>query len=269
MALEIISLGAGVQSSVMALMAARGELEPMPECAIFADTGDEPKEVYDWLNFLHEQLPFPIHTVRGRFERLSDEFTHITKSKNGNYYQSATPPAHVFGDSKDKGMLRRDCTTSYKIRPIQKFVRGLLKETGGKKASMWLGISTDEALRMKPSRVGYIENKWPLIDARMSRSDCFRFMERRGYPKPPRSACVYCPFKSDFEWQHLKDNSPEDFLEAVRIEQHFRDGLKQTTRFRNAEAYFHASGKPLDQVEFVDGRQPDLFNNECEGLCGV
>ena len=267
--INIISLGAGVQSSVMALMAARGEFEPMPECAIFADTGDEPKQVYDWLNFLHDQLPFPIHTVRGRFERLSDEFTHITKSKNGNYYQSATPPAFVFGNSKDSGMLRRDCTTSYKIRPIQKFVRNVLKENNEKKALVWLGISTDEALRMKPSRVNYIENTWPLIDARMSRSDCLAFMERNGYPRPPRSACVYCPFKSDMEWQHLKDNAPDDFAEAVRIEKNFHDGLKKTTRFKNAEAYFHKSGQPLNQVEFVDERQPDLFNNECEGLCGV
>ena len=36
--LTIISLGAGVQSSAMALMAAKGEL-PMPDYCIFADTG--------------------------------------------------------------------------------------------------------------------------------------------------------------------------------------------------------------------------------------
>jgi hypothetical protein len=36
--LRVISLGAGVQSTTMALMAARGEIAPMPDCAIFADT---------------------------------------------------------------------------------------------------------------------------------------------------------------------------------------------------------------------------------------
>ncbi|ANS02942.1 hypothetical protein [uncultured Mediterranean phage uvDeep-CGR0-AD1-C123] len=46
--LEVISLGAGVQSSVMALMAAHGEL-PIPECAIFADTQFEPRQVYEHL----------------------------------------------------------------------------------------------------------------------------------------------------------------------------------------------------------------------------
>ena len=39
---NIISLGAGVQSTTMALMAACGELLPMPDAAVFADTQDEP-----------------------------------------------------------------------------------------------------------------------------------------------------------------------------------------------------------------------------------
>ena len=50
--LNVLSLGAGVQSSTLALMAAHGEIEPMPDCAIFADTGDEPKDVYEWLKWL-------------------------------------------------------------------------------------------------------------------------------------------------------------------------------------------------------------------------
>ena len=58
-ALVVISLGAGVQSSTMALMAANGEL-PKPDCAIFADTGYEPKAVYTYLDFLKKILPSDI-----------------------------------------------------------------------------------------------------------------------------------------------------------------------------------------------------------------
>jgi 3'-phosphoadenosine 5'-phosphosulfate sulfotransferase (PAPS reductase)/FAD synthetase len=61
-ALTVISLGAGVQSSTMALMAADGEL-PKPDCAIFADTGNEPKAVYRYLEFLKKVLPYPIYKV--------------------------------------------------------------------------------------------------------------------------------------------------------------------------------------------------------------
>ena len=58
--MNIISLGAGVQSSVMALMSAKGQITPMPDCAIFADTQWEPEAVYEHLDWLESQLPFPV-----------------------------------------------------------------------------------------------------------------------------------------------------------------------------------------------------------------
>lgn len=58
--LHIISLGAGVQSTTVALAAAHGLIEPMPIAAIFADVGDEPRAVYEHLNWLRSDnvLPF-------------------------------------------------------------------------------------------------------------------------------------------------------------------------------------------------------------------
>ena len=61
--MHILSLGAGVQSSTLALMAAKGEVGPMPMAAIFSDTQAEPKEVYDWLDWLEKQLPYPVYRV--------------------------------------------------------------------------------------------------------------------------------------------------------------------------------------------------------------
>src|SRR6185295_2844253 len=63
--LNIISLGAGVQSTTMALMAAHGEITPMPDCAIFADTMAEPAATYEHLQWLTSDnvLPFPVHIV--------------------------------------------------------------------------------------------------------------------------------------------------------------------------------------------------------------
>jgi 3'-phosphoadenosine 5'-phosphosulfate sulfotransferase (PAPS reductase)/FAD synthetase len=55
--MKVISLGAGVQSTALALMAANGEIGPMPDCAIFADTGWEPEAVYSHLARLREALP--------------------------------------------------------------------------------------------------------------------------------------------------------------------------------------------------------------------
>lgn len=63
--LHALSLGAGVQSTTMALLAAHGDIGPTPDCAIFADTGWEPKAVYDHLSWLMSPnvLPFPVHVV--------------------------------------------------------------------------------------------------------------------------------------------------------------------------------------------------------------
>lgn len=58
--IHILSLGAGVRSSILALMAAAGEISPMPTVAIFADTQAEPASVYRWLDWLEKQLPFPV-----------------------------------------------------------------------------------------------------------------------------------------------------------------------------------------------------------------
>ena len=55
MNLKILSLGAGVQSSTLALMMEKG-LAPKPDYAIFSDTQGEPKQVYEWLKWLTKQL---------------------------------------------------------------------------------------------------------------------------------------------------------------------------------------------------------------------
>jgi len=81
--LTVISLGAGVQSSVMALMAAKGEITPMPDYAIFADTMAEPQGVYAWLDWLEGQLPFPV--IRVSKGNLYEDIMDGTK-------RFATPP---------------------------------------------------------------------------------------------------------------------------------------------------------------------------------
>ena len=61
--LTVISLGGGVQSSVMPLMASGGALRPMPDCAIFADTHWEPPSIYTHLEWLSTNLAFPLYVV--------------------------------------------------------------------------------------------------------------------------------------------------------------------------------------------------------------
>lgn len=56
--LRVLSLGAGVHSTTLALMAAQGEVGPMLDCAVFADNGCEPRAVYRHLAWLMAPVVF-------------------------------------------------------------------------------------------------------------------------------------------------------------------------------------------------------------------
>ncbi len=75
--LTVISLGGGVQSSVMALMASQGAFDAIPDCAIFADTHWEPPSLYTLLDWLAERLGFPVYVVdNGRESPRGRQYPH-------------------------------------------------------------------------------------------------------------------------------------------------------------------------------------------------
>jgi len=141
--MRVLSLGAGVQSSTLALMCKHGEIE-MPDCAIFADTQSEPESVYTWLDWLETQLPFPVHRVtKGDLSKAA--LMVKTSKKSGSKYCQSSPPAWVIDDGETKpNLMMRQCTTDFKIIPIRK----KLRELGGKKPE---SNSTLEFHSMKPS----------------------------------------------------------------------------------------------------------------------
>ncbi len=269
--IHIISLGAGVQSSTMALMAVHGEITPMPKCAIFADTQDEPKSVYVWLDWLEKQLPFPVHRVtKGS---LSKQMTKVYTSRAGHKYTRITAPFYT-SDGRSAGILQRRCTVDYKVLPILKAVRKFANKKRGDDSLIviqWIGISRDESHRMKPSREPWMQHRWPLVDMGITRRKCLEWMPAHEYPIPPRSACVYCPYHSDNEWRRLRDKEPEEFARAVQFEKDVQKAALQDETRRDVP-YLHNSRVRLDQVDFStdeDRGQQVMFGNECEGMCGV
>lgn len=268
--LTILSLGAGVQSSCLALMFAEGELTPMPDAAIFADTGDEPAKVYEYLDFLEGELPFPIYRVTAG--KLSDAAVTVKTTKDGQRtYLSPGLPVHIQNQAGGKGMGMRQCTRSFKIDPINKFLRDYAEIPRGCKEIRiicYVGISYDELIRMKPARKPWIENQWPLVDRGIRRLDCLTWMSRHGYPKPVRSACTYCPYHNDREWLDIKSNQIE-FAKAVKFEKRLQQAYRDASAL-DGTPYLHASLQPLNTVDLDPSKdQIDMFGNECEGMCGV
>lgn len=264
--LTVVSLGAGVQSSTLCLMAAQGLVDPLPDAAIFADTLAEPKAVYEWLDWLIPRLPFPVYRVQHKAGLLAGVMQPLMRGR------FASPPLYT-ESATGGGQLRRQCTKEFKVEPIQKKLRELLgirpRRPSPKvvSVSLWLGISLDEVVRMKPSREPWIEHRWPLVEARMTRADCLVWMKRHGYPRPPRSACVFCPYHSDNEWRMVRANA-DDWQTAVSVDELVRDGIRNTTE----RLYLHRSLQPLVDVDLATEQergQLELWGNECEGLCNV
>jgi hypothetical protein len=272
---NVISLGAGVQSSTMALMASRGELlDIQVDFAIFADTQDESKKVYDWLDWLEGQLSFPVYRVtKGR---LSEHVLKMRTKKNGAVYSKSDVPFYTLGKDGSEGMIPfRTCTADFKIQPIIKELRSRCGIKRGQKlptVTSLIGISYDEMQRMKDSRDKWVVNRFPLVELRMRRGDCVSWMLKHGYPKPPRSSCVYCPFHSNKEWRRLQTEEPEEFAKAVKFEKDLQFAKANNDEFKSIP-FLHNSRKPLDEIDFrsdVERGQGLLdFQDECDGMCGV
>jgi hypothetical protein len=278
--IHLLSLGAGVQSSTLALMAARGEVRGYPKQihgAIFADTQDEPASVYKWLDWLEQEIcrsPFPFPLYRVTAGKLSEESTRLFKSKDGRTITRTSIPFFTSDDGAAGKIPGRGCTADFKIKPILNKAKELAGVARGQKyisVIQWIGISLDEVHRMKPSRDPWAECAWPLVDMRMTRHDCLLWMQRNGYPKPPRSSCVFCPYHSNAEWRRLRDEEPEAFAAAVEFERRLQETKAATDNMR-AVPYLHRSLVPLDKVDLStleDHGQMSLFGNECTGMCGV
>lgn len=260
--MRILSLGAGVQSSTVLLLGCRGE--ERIDAAIFADTGWEPAAVYAHLAWLETQAQaagIPVYRVSA-----------------GNLRADALDPAHRFvslplytlGADGREGMLRRQCTKEYKIAPIRKQAKAL-GATAKHPATLLMGISTDEALRMRDSNVRYIQHGYPLIDRRWNRADCVRWLAAHYQRAAPRSACIGCPYRRDREWGALP---PSEWADAVAFDAAIRTVVPQQGRKSTLPVFLHRSLRPLSEVDLRTPQEQgqlalDGFGEECTGMCGV
>jgi 3'-phosphoadenosine 5'-phosphosulfate sulfotransferase (PAPS reductase)/FAD synthetase len=275
--IKVLNLGAGVQSTTILRMSIKGEIEK-PDHVIFADTGWEPKAVYAHLKVLEQEMKdndINFYKVSCNRNIKEDALMATVRGLKKNGQRYANLPFYTRDRKTGQlGIIRRQCTREYKIDPIAKKTRELVKIPRKSKnnnqpiVERWIGISLDEIQRMKYSKDWWAINYYPLIDLRMTRDDCLRWMERNGYPEPPRSACIACPFHSMYEWRQMKMNSPEEFEEACQFDEAIRErgGMR-------GDIFVHSSCKPLRECDFStaeDHGQQNLFRDlECAGICGV
>ncbi|MDP2728852.1 MAG: hypothetical protein Q8P59_15085 [Dehalococcoidia bacterium] len=236
---------------------------PRADLLIFADTHHEGEGTYDfarqWTPWLGEH-GLTVVTVEGKR-------TEVVREDWGD--GSVLIPAFtVDSETGAEGQIRRQCTHDWKITPIRHWIREELSRQSRKAApgavECWQGISLDEALRMRTSDVKYLTNVYPLVDLRMTRMDCIQWLEARGLPIPPKSACTFCPFKSVVAWRELKRQGGVDWQEAVEVD----EAVREKRKVQHGLLYVHPARKPLSEaVDIPEDHGAYQINMDigCEG----
>jgi hypothetical protein len=236
--LRVLSLGWGVQSWTLAAMIALKEIEPI-DLAIHSDTTHEASGTYahaeKWTPWLEE------HGVKVVTVQSSDTYQTLDST-----ITSVLIPAFTLNQKGVSGQVRRQCTNRWKIMPIRKHLRTLLPPNPKAGAVQLItGISWDEATRIRDSDVAYITHDYPLVDARIKRSDCVSWLENHGLDIPPKSSCVFCPYQSPVRWQETKRAAGPDWDKAVMVDEQIRYKRKEAA---NVECFVHPYRKPLREA---------------------
>lgn len=253
------SIGLGVQSSTYAAMSAIGDL-PRLDSVIFADTQNETAETYEWA----DQMEQFIVTHGIEFHRVSagnllDDHLAATS-------RVSQAPLFTMSAAGVQGRIMRRCSRDYKVHPVRRKARELMLAVGKREIEQWVGISWDESERMNDKGPAYISTAYPLIDLRMTRDDCVRWMEAHGLGRPPRSACYWCPQASNTRWVTMRDHYPAEFAKACDADEKLRaHGVPGI----DGAVYLHKSCRPLAECDIdADDSQMALFDDPtCEGGC--
>lgn len=283
---RVLNLGAGVQSTTLYLMSLDGTEPEVPrfDVAIFADTQEEPDDVYkhlDWLDSLGG--PPILRVTAGKLGDALDKGTDADgyARTDGGHYISI--PAFTKHPDGRMGAVQRQCTKDFKVVPIERAIRQQVfgAEPGrpipkDQICVQYMGLSYDEprrVIRVKERFLAKPKNwkvEFPLWDMEMTRGDCAAYLKKRVPHQVPRSACVFCPFKKDEEWRLLRDHDPKGWARAVEVDRVCRTGTGL-----DAERYLHRQCVPLPQVDLRPEHERTGqkllfrgFQDECEGYCG-
>ncbi|MFE4664514.1 hypothetical protein ACFRI7_11890 [Streptomyces sp. NPDC056716] len=256
----------------MLALSAEGAL-PKVDYAIFADTGWEPKAVYDHLDRLERDIAKP-----AGIEILRVSSGNIRQDALDPEHRFASMPLHILNEDGRPGMTRRQCTGEYKVKPIKKKVRELLgypypaRIPRGLFVEQWVGISTDEFHRAKDADVKYMHNRHPLItDMGWSRADCVRYLTSIGLAETPKSSCLGCPFHGNAQWRAIRDESPEEWADVVEFDAAIREGNARANANGNrllGQAFLHRSRVPLGEapIDHVTAAEWAALQPEIDGL---
>lgn len=178
----------------------------------------------------------------------------------------------VEAQNERRSKMKRQCTNEYKIVPIERELRTMLLEMRLAKETKngairvnkdalvetWIGYTLDEAERVKPSRHKWQRFRYPLIDMRMTKADCIKWLEDRGLPIPLSSHCRKCPLIGDKRQLEMREHDPKGWENRLQFDRDLRNGSVRLAASAKGDLFVHPSCVPLDEVELNEKEYPLL-----------
>lgn len=247
-AVQVWSCGGGTQSGAIATLIRLGQL-PKPDLAFMTDTGRERTSTWHFVD----------RFIRPSLETVGVDLTIVQATEFARIdviLENTTLLPGYTTQSGALGKLRPFCSGKWKQDVGERWMRA----QGITHACNWIGISVDEATRVRSKHRAWLDLFYPLISrVPMRRHQCVQLIKDQGWTDPiPHSSCWCCPNHSDAEWIDMKLNWPEDFQQACDLEAEIR--------LSDPHFYMHPSCIPLAQVDFFAQRSM-LSERGCYGEC--
>jgi hypothetical protein len=208
----VVAYGLGVDSTAMLVEFARRGIRP--DLILFADTGGEKPETYDYLCVIRPYLAsvgFPDVTVVRYLPKRA-----VYHTLEGQCLHTGTLPSLAYGG--------KSCSIKYKKTPQDKFVaRWLPAQRCWRRGGKVLKAIGFDAGPADSRRHRYVEDDrfrywYPLVGWRYDRERCQRIIAAAGLPVPTKSACFYCPASKKPEILWLRERHPDLLERALAIE---------------------------------------------------
>jgi len=216
----IVSYGGGTNSTAMLIAMVLKGIKP--DLILFADTGGELPETYDWVNTFSDWLiaeGFPV------IEWV--KYTQVEGSRRTFTYSTLEEECLIKKALPSKAYGFATCSMKYKVGPQQKYLKQwCLSQEIKAIPRQFVGIHTGEMSRLldKTGKIRQMEQEgirqeYPLIEWGLNQENCNALIKSVGFPVPSKSSCFFCPNRKISEIVELKEKHPELYQRAVEMEQ--------------------------------------------------
>lgn len=271
--MKILSFGAGMQSTALALMSCenahattKGQPAPHPmvpvyDLVIFCDLGFEPPWVLYQMEFTRKACEEAGIAFKSLPSPLYEDFM-----RNFGERRTISIPWWTLGADGHKSKMPRNCTIDYKVEMISKYVRwevlgykkGQRLRAEDKKAhEMHMGFSVEEAHRCKESPNPMFVNHFPLVEMGLTRADNFAYIKDVWGLETKASACCFCPFHKNYFYQYLKENLSETYEQLVEMDELLRDKTPKPPM--DSDLFISRSRKRLADLRPEDCNDAEYF----------